>query len=121
MISIRPRIAAAIAAVAALAVGAQPAAASATTPVPVPGLLGGGLPALGTGAFGHGPFGGPCGTAVVQGQGATAGTESKICVGAGLVFVAPAIGQIATVIGPTIIGPAAVGSVVTSAGAVAGP
>jgi hypothetical protein len=41
---------------------------------------------------------------------------SQQCLGAGLSFVGPAIGQIATVIGPTIIGPANIGTTVVSAG-----
>ena len=47
----------------------------------------------------------------------TGGTENEICQGGGgLAFVAPAIGQVATVVGPTIIGPSQVGTVVVSPG-----
>jgi hypothetical protein len=43
--------------------------------------------------------------------------ESQHCLGAGLSFTGPAIGQIASVIGPTIISPTVVGaSIVVSAG-----
>jgi hypothetical protein len=42
-----------------------------------------------------------------------------VCQGAGLSFIGPAIGQVATVIGPTIIGPVANVNVAVSAGAVA--
>jgi hypothetical protein len=45
------------------------------------------------------------------------GTENEICQGGGgLAFVAPAIGQVATVVGPTIIGPSQTGNVVVSPG-----
>ena len=47
----------------------------------------------------------------------TGGTENEICQGGGgLAFVGPAIGQVATVVGPTIIGPSQVGTVVVSPG-----
>ena len=47
----------------------------------------------------------------------TGGTENEICQGGGgLAFVGPAIGQVATVIGPTIIGPSQTGTVVVSPG-----
>jgi hypothetical protein len=47
----------------------------------------------------------------------TGGTENQICQGGGgLVFVGPAVGQVATVVGPTIIGPSQVGTVVVSPG-----
>jgi hypothetical protein len=50
-------------------------------------------------------------------QGGTAGTETVVCNGAGgLSFVGPQIGQVASVIGPTIIGGVVTGSVVTTAG-----
>lgn len=63
--------------------------------------------------------GGPdaCSSHTAEQQGANAGTESKVCQGGGLVFVGPAVGQVATVIGPTVIGPAQVSAVV-SAGSV---
>ena len=55
-----------------------------------------------------------------EGQGGTAGNETVICNGAGgLTFVGPQIGQVANVIGPTIIGSVVNGSVITSAGAAA--
>ena len=47
----------------------------------------------------------------------TGGTENEICQGGGgIAFVAPAIGQVATVVGPTIIGPSQTGTVVVSPG-----
>lgn len=51
-----------------------------------------------------------------EGQGATAGTENKICMGSGLVFIGPSVGQVAALIGPTVIGPAQIGNAVVSAG-----
>lgn len=53
-----------------------------------------------------------------ENQGNVAGTGNQICQigGGGLVFVAPAVGQVATVVGPTIIGPSQVGTVVVSPG-----
>lgn len=59
---------------------------------------------------------GNCSSSSNEGQGGTGGTENKICQGAGLVFVAPSVGQVATVVGPTIIGPSQVGTVVVSPG-----
>jgi hypothetical protein len=138
----RQRVATAIAAAAALAISCPVAGASAAPGAGLPvtgglplssglptgglplssGLPTGGLPVssgLPTGglpAFGGAPFSpAACGTAAAEGQGA-AGVDTHVCVGAGLVFVGPAIGQIATVIGPTIIGPAVIGTSVISAG-----
>jgi hypothetical protein len=63
---------------------------------------------------------GACGNAVVgEAQGRTGGNDIEACVGAGLSFVGPSIGQIATVIGPTTISPAVVGGSIVSAGNVA--
>ena len=59
-----------------------------------------------TGGFG---FGG-------DGQGRTGGTEDVQCQGAGLQFIGPAIGQVASVMGPTIIGSNVNAPVQTSAG-----
>jgi hypothetical protein len=59
---------------------------------------------------------GSCSSSSNDGQGGTGGTENKICQGGGLVFVGPAVGQVATVVGPTIIGPSQVGTVVVSRG-----
>ena len=64
---------------------------------------------------------GACDPVVSGGQGPAGNAESLVCQGAGLTFVAPSIGQIASVIGPTIISPAVVGNqIITSAGSVAG-
>ena len=52
-----------------------------------------------------------------ENQGNVAGTNNQICQSVGgPVFVGPAVGQIATVVGPTIIGPSQVGTVVVSPG-----
>lgn len=59
---------------------------------------------------------GNCSSSSNEGQGAPGGTENKICQGGGVVFVGPSVGQVATVIGPTIIGPSQVGTVVVSPG-----
>jgi hypothetical protein len=123
--SIRAGVAA-LAAVAALAVGGQVSSASAAS---FPGFAFPGFPAssfttpvfagagfgVGTGANSVVP--GPCATASpFDGQGRVGGINNQICMGAGLAFVGPSVGQIASVIGPTIIGPAVVGVLIVSAG-----
>ena len=60
---------------------------------------------------------GPCATG--DSVGASGGTANSVCQGSGLSFIGPSVGQVATVMGPTIIGPADVGTVVVSAGDVA--
>ena len=119
---------------AALAVGAvlgatAPAASASTLPTPTFGW-----PALTTasypwsvppldgnaGAVGSGS-GGICGssTATQGGIGASTagGTTAQVCLGPGaLSFVGPAIGEISSIVGPTIIGPASNINVVQSAG-----
>jgi hypothetical protein len=110
----RTPLAAALA-VAALAVSA-PSAGAATWPsfagysslVPAPAAL----PANAVG---------PCGTVSQEGQGRASGNEASVCQGAGLAFIGPSVGQVATVIGPTIISPGFVGTVITTAGGVAIP
>jgi hypothetical protein len=116
------RLAAAIATVGVLAIGA-PGAGAATGGFQVPsgfsgwgGFVPGGFPAADNGIAGA--FG-PCSRPSAEGQGGTGAADHQVCQGAGLSFIGPAIGQIATVIGPTIIGPAANLNVVVSAGAVA--
>ena len=51
-----------------------------------------------------------------QQQGGTGTNENKTCANQGLVFNGPAIGNLAAVIGSTIIGPANVGDSITAAG-----
>ena len=114
-------ILAALAAVTMLA-GVVPAA-RAQGPIPIGG---GGLP-IGGGGGGGFPIGGgggdistnataPCGsTNGNDGQGRPGGVTNIVCQGTGLTFVAPAVGQIASVIGPTIIG-GVVGNAQVSAG-----
>jgi hypothetical protein len=52
-----------------------------------------------------------------EGQGGTAGTQPQVCMGSGLSFIGPSVGQVATVIGPTTIGPAQVNAVVSAGNA----
>ena len=70
------------------------------------GGIGVGVPSAGLGAS-------PCGTAVAGGNGSPG--APAVCAG-GLSFVGPTIGQITSVIGPTIISPAVVGTTVIVAG-----
>jgi hypothetical protein len=121
---------------AALAVGAllgatAPGAGASTLPTPVFGWPAGAwpspssawnLPALdaNAGAVGAGS-GGICGSSsATQGGigGSTAGgTTAQVCLGPGaLSFVGPSIGEVSSIIGPTIIGPANNINVVQSAG-----
>jgi hypothetical protein len=60
-----------------------------------------------------------CARHTATGQGTTGTTEPQVCIGSGLSFIGPSVGQVATVIGPTTIGPAQVNAVV-SAGNIAG-
>jgi hypothetical protein len=116
MLTIRRASVAALAAGAALAVGAPTAGAS---PVPTPDWAPFGGPGQGLGPIGDNPATavGPCNTPTgAEGQGGTGGTSGQACLGAGLSFIGPSIGQIASVVGPTIIGPAFVGNMVVSAG-----
>jgi hypothetical protein len=113
MTLLRRSLAAALAATVALAVGAPAAGASTaqannfSVPIAVAPV-----PAVGNTALA------PCGRASgFDGQAATGEVTSQVCQGAGLSFIAPATGQIATVIGPTIISPGFVGNVIVSAGA----
>jgi hypothetical protein len=92
-------------AIAVLVVGAP--AAGATTSTPTGGLA---LP-------GNAP--GPCASISNEAQGSTGGTAASVCQGSGLSFVGPAVGQVATIMGPTIISPGFVGTVILSAGNVA--
>jgi hypothetical protein len=123
MISPPRSLIAALAATATLAAGA-PAASASTA---LPGQFS--FPAafarfqarpLSAASFVAGPSvntAGPCGAATgPHGQGAVGGTSNQVCMGAGLSFIGPSIGQIATVIGPTIISPGFVGNVIVSAG-----
>jgi hypothetical protein len=120
MPSIPKRFAAAIATVGVLAIGAPGAGAATSFPVPsgfggLAGFVPGGV------AAGNGIAGafGPCSRPSAEGQGGTGAADHQVCQGAGLSFIGPAIGQVATVIGPTIIGPVANVNVAVSAGAVA--
>jgi hypothetical protein len=109
MTRIQTRLVAALAAIAALAVGAPAAGAQPIGPftgvpvAPVGGLAG--LTNIPTGACISG----------TAGQGRTGGTDTLVCSGAGLVFVGPS-SAVNTTIGPTIITPAFVGTVIVSGG-----
>ena len=75
-------------------------------------------PGIDTNTTGAGPVrSGECGSSSgAENQGGTAGTNTYLCLGSGLMFVGPQIGQIASVIGPTVISPGFVGAINTSAG-----
>lgn len=103
MTRIRTRLVAALAATTALAFSA-PAAGAITLPV------GGGAGLVTAPA-------GACQSAT-SGQGRTGGTDTLVCTGAGLVFVGPT-SAVNSVIGPTIITPSFVGTVIVSGGNVA--
>ena len=105
--------------------GSAPAAIASTTPAPhfaaPPGFpVGGGAATLRGAAAGDG---GICGApSASQGNGASvAGTAAQVCLAPGsLSFVGPAIGQVSSIVGPTIIGPTVGVSVIQSAGSVGG-
>jgi hypothetical protein len=101
---IRRGLLAVAATVAVFAVAAPVASASDFTwPSPNVNTIGGQL----------GPQG--CGNNAPAGVGTAGGTTGLSC-GAVLSFIGPAIGQVATVIGPTVIGSAVLAPVITSAG-----
>jgi ABC-type transport system substrate-binding protein len=133
MMSLRRATVAALAVGTALAVGAPAAGASTVSPAPLPAPAGSApaawtpaaLASLGGAPQNIGPAGGnsalsqgPCGTPTgAEGMGGTAGTENKACIlQGGLSFIGPSIGQVASVVGPTIIGPAFVRTSIVSAG-----
>jgi hypothetical protein len=111
---------AAFAVTAALSVGAPAAGASALPTWAFPTLSHGtrvaGLGIPYPGASAAVPTG-ACNSATVDGQGRTGGTQTHVCTGAGLTFIGPSVGQMASVIGPTIISPVVnIGASVQSAG-----
>jgi hypothetical protein len=128
MMPLRKPIVAALAAAAALAVGA-PSAGARTAPTDhfsIPAAYGGfeGTPltdvAFPSGGVGTAITPGPCGESRgAEGQASTGGTSNQACLGAGLSFVGPSVGQVASVTGPTIIGPVFIGTSVVSAGSAA--
>jgi hypothetical protein len=87
--------------------------ATPSSSIPAGAALAGALPGVG------GALGGGCGSATAgQGTGRTGGTTTQTCTGAGLVFVGPS-SSVSTVVGPTIITPAFVGTSITAGGNVA--
>jgi hypothetical protein len=113
MLRTRRALASVLAVAAVLGAGAP--AATAITPI-FGGIPFGGVP--GDFLGGATALSGACGTSAGQlDQGGTAGTITSVCAGTGLTFIGPQIGQIASVIGPTVISPAVVGnSIVVAAG-----
>ena len=101
--------------VAALGVGAS--AADAQQPI-----LPGGVPVGGVAQNGQ-AVAGPCGQPVgsFQGIGRAAGIDTFTCLGAGLSFVGPAVGQVSSVVGPTIISPGFIGTTIVTSGNVGIP
>ena len=103
--------------------GSAPAASASTAPAPhFAGFfpVGGGAAGLGGTASGDG---GICGaSAASQGNGASvAGTSAQVCVApGGGSYVAPSIGQISSIVGPTTTGSAVGVTVIQSAGGVGG-
>jgi hypothetical protein len=53
-------------------------------------------------------------------QGSDAGTTAKVCQGSGPVYIGPAVGQIARLVGPTVTGPSRVRSIVSAGDAIMG-
>ncbi|MDX6686187.1 MAG: hypothetical protein QOF86_2315 [Baekduia sp.] len=117
-------IVAALAALAVLVPGIAPAGAvtipSGGFALPLGLLSSGATPAFGAVPVATDPNGvsqGACNTQIgAEGQGPPGSIEDKVCMGAGLSFIGPSIGQIASVVGPTTIGPAFIGTSVASAG-----
>jgi hypothetical protein len=121
----RGPVVAALAALAVLTAGLVPAGA-ATIPsggfaLPLGLLSSGATPAFGAVPVAADPNGvsqGACNTQIgAEGQGPPGSIEDKACLGAGLSFIGPSVGQIVAVVGPTTIGPAFVGTSVLAAGA----
>jgi hypothetical protein len=112
MLMRRTAVAVALAA-ATLAVGV-PAAGASTLPAS------GGLPGIATSAPAlPGNVAGPCGTVSNEGQGRASGNEASVCQGAGLAFIGPSVGQVANIMGPTIISPGFTGTIIQTTGNVA--
>jgi hypothetical protein len=122
---IRRHLLAAMIAMSVLAVAAPVSGAGAQTlPVGPPGIGPGlgGLPVIGgavgtsTGVGGQaGSFG--CGSNTPSTNGPAGGTTNQAC-GSVLSFIGPSVGEIASVVGPTIIGSTVIGQVNVSAGPV---
>jgi hypothetical protein len=124
----RTRLLAALATTtAALAAGAPAAGAAIWPPAGAPTLRAATwpitFPSFGTAALpignGNGNAAGPCGTISNEGQGRASGNEASVCSGIGaLTFIGPST-ALSSVVGPTIISPGFVGTVITATGNVA--
>jgi hypothetical protein len=114
MMLLRTPLVAALAAAAALAVGVPAAGASTglASPAQFQGTPIGGL------SIPASIPGGGCVTSSIEGQARTGGNAIQACLGAGLSFIAPAT-NVSSVVGPTIITPAFVGTSIVSGGNVA--
>jgi hypothetical protein len=121
MTLLRTPLVAVLAATAVLAVGAPVAGAATASSYPfsIPTAFAGfgGTPIGGLPISGLLPTG-ACGTTTIEGQGRTGGSTDQVCLGAGLSFIGPS-SSVSTVIGPTIITPAFVGTSIVSGGNVA--
>jgi hypothetical protein len=121
MTLLRTPLVAVLAATAMLAVGA-PAAGAATAstyPFSMPTAFAGfqGTP-IGGLSIPANLSAGACGASTLEGQGRTGGSTDQVCIGAGLSFIGPS-SSVSTVVGPTIITPAFVGTSIVSGGNVA--
>jgi hypothetical protein len=115
MMPLRTPLIAALAATAALAVGA-PAAGAGTVRIP-PAFARFHPARIAARSIPGDAAAGPCGIATTnEGQSRTGGTSTQACVGAGPSFIGPEVGQNATVIGPT---PAVAGVSIVAGGNVA--
>jgi hypothetical protein len=109
---------AALAATTAVAVGPPAASASTapTIPFSIPSAVAGfQWPSFGTESIPVSLPAGACVTSTNEGQGRTGGNANQSCVGAGLSFIGPS-SSVSTVIGPTIITAAFVGTSIVSGG-----
>jgi hypothetical protein len=59
-----------------------------------------------------------CAVNTPAGVGTAGGTTNEVCGSGGLIFIGPSIGQISTVVGPTIIGSTVLAPVTVSSGPV---
>lgn len=105
----RKRVVAAIATVAVLAAAPSASAGGVGKPRGAPGPV---ASAIGDSTG----YVDPCGVSTAQGQGGTGVNGVQICQGGGQAVVGPQLGQSASVVAPTIVGPATVGNIAVNAG-----